>query len=75
MATKTENTAAAHAISQICGSDPYSFENTLYYQAALSLLRSMVQGGTLSQKDYGKACKVLARRYGFPENSILAEAA
>ena len=58
-----------------CGTDPHSFENMLYYQASLSLLRGMAQNGTLSQRDYGKACKILAGRYGFPENSILAEAA
>ena len=75
MATKTVNTAAAPAISQICGSDPYSFESMLYYQASLTLLRGMVQEGGLSQEDYRKSCRILARRYGFPEKSILAEAA
>ena len=47
----------------------------LYYQASLSLLRGMVRQGSLSQEDYRKACRILARRYGFPEKSILAEAA
>ena len=47
----------------------------LYYQASLSLLRGMVREGGLSQEDYRKACWILARRYGFPEKSILAEAA
>ena len=75
METRTENTAAAPATSQPCEKDPYSFENMLYYQASLSLLRSMVRSGGLDQKDYDKACRILARRYGFPEKSILAEAA
>ena len=75
MATKIENTAAAPATSQPCGNDPYSFENMLYYQASLSLLRGLVQTGNLDQKDYGRASKILARQYGFPEKSILAEAA
>ena len=75
MATKTVNTAAAPATSQICGNDPYSFENMLYYQASLSLLRGMVRKSNLSHEDYRKACRILARRYGFPEKSILAEAA
>lgn len=47
----------------------------LYYQASLSLFRGMLRQGTLSQEDYRKACRILARRYGFPEKSILAEAA
>ncbi len=75
MATRIENTAAAPAISQPCGNDPYSFENMLYYQSSLSLLRGMMRSGRLDRKDYDKACKILARRYGFPEKSILAEAA
>ena len=75
MATKIVNTAVAPAISQTCGNDPYSFENMLYYQASLSLLRGMVRQGNLSQEDYRKACQILARRYGYPEKSILAEAA
>ena len=75
MVTRIENTAAAPATSQPCGNEPYSFENMLYYQTSLSLLRGMVRSGALDQKDYGKACKTLARRYGFPEKSILAEAA
>ena len=47
----------------------------LYYQASLFLLRGLVQTGNWDQKDYGRACRILARRYGFPEKSILAEAA
>ena len=62
-------------MSQTCGSDPYSFENMLYYHTSLLLLRGMVRSGRLDQKDYERACKILARRYGFPEKSILAEAA
>ncbi|MBQ1735510.1 MAG: hypothetical protein II038_11710 [Lachnospiraceae bacterium] len=75
MATRIENTAAAPATSQTCGNDPYSFESMLYYQASLSLFRGMVREGELSQDDYWKSCRILARRYGFPEKSILAEAA
>lgn len=75
MATRIENTAAAPAISQPCGNDPYSFENMLYYQTSLSLLRGMLEQECLDQKAYRKACRILARRYGFPEKSILAEAA
>ena len=75
MATRIENTVVAPAISQTCGSDPYSFENMLYYQASLSLLRSMLKQEGMEQKDYRKACRILARRYGFPKKSILAEAA
>ncbi|MCR5090663.1 MAG: hypothetical protein K6C08_14280 [Oscillospiraceae bacterium] len=62
-------------MSQTCENDPYSFENMLYYLASLSLLRSMLKQGSMEQKDYRKACRILARRYGFPEKSILAEAA
>ena len=47
----------------------------LYYQASLSLLRGMVRKSSLSPEDYRKACRILACRYGFPEKSILAEAA
>lgn len=50
MATRIENTAAAPATSQPCGNDPYSFENMLYYQESLSLLRGMVRSGVLDQK-------------------------
>lgn len=75
MATKTENTAAVPAMLQTCESDPYSFEDMLYYRVALALIRSMMHQGGLSPDDYQNACKLLARRYGFPEKSILAEAA
>ena len=62
-------------MSQICGNDPYSFESMLYYHSSLSLLRGMLRQGMLSQDDYRKSCRILARRYGFPEKSILDEAA
>ena len=62
-------------MSQTCGNDPYSAEIMLYYQASLTLLRGMVRQGSLSQEDYRRSCRILARRYGFPEKSILAEAA
>ncbi len=75
MATRTENTAVENAISRRCVDDPHSFENALYYRASLSLLRGMLHSGSLDQRDYRKACKLMAERYGFPENSILAEAA
>ena len=75
MATKNENTAAVPAMLRTCESNPYSFEDMLYYRVALSLIRSMTHQGSLSQEDYQKACKLLARRHGFPEKSILAEAA
>lgn len=75
METKIENTAVAPATLPISGNDPYSFESMMYYQASLSLLRGMLRLGSLEHEDYRNACRILARRYGFPEKSILAEAA
>ena len=71
----TRNTAAGSATTEHGGRDPYSPDNLLMYHTSLGLIETLVKKGVLTKSDFKKACQVLTRKYGFPENSIFAEGA
>ena len=73
--TRTRNTAAGSATTERGGRDPYSPDNLILYHASLGLIETLVKKGVLTKSDFKKACQVLTRKYGFPENSIFAEGA
>ena len=72
---KTRNTVAGSATTAPGGENPYSPENLLMYHTSLGLIETLVKKGVLTKSDFKKACQVLTRKYGFPENSIFAEGA
>lgn len=72
---RTRNTAAGSATTEHGGRDPYSPDNLLMYHTSLGLIETLVKKGVLTKSDFKKACQVLTRKYGFPENSIFAEGA
>ena len=72
---RTRNTAAGSATTDHGGRDPYSPDNLILYHTSLGLIETLVKKGVLTKSDFKKACQVLTRKYGFPENSIFAEGA
>ena len=72
---RTRNTAAGSATTEHGGRDPYSPDNLILYHTSLGLIETLVKKGVLTKSDFKKACQVLTRKYGFPENSIFAEGA
>ena len=71
--TRTRNTAAGSATIEHGGRDPYSPDNLILYHTSLGLIETLVKKGVLTKSDFKKACQVLTRKYGFPENSIFVE--
>ena len=70
---KTQNTVAGSATTEHGGRSPYAPDNLLMYHTSLGLLETLVKRGVLTKNDFKKACQVLTRKYGLPENSIFAE--
>ena len=70
---RTRNTVAESAITAPGGENPYTPDNLILYHTSLGLLETLVKRGVLTKNDFKKACQVLTRKYGFPENSIFAE--
>ena len=73
METRKENTAAGNATS--LPADPYSPDQQITYHTSLALIDKLVQNGLLTQADFKRACVILTRKYGLPEDSIFAEVA
>jgi hypothetical protein len=73
METKKENTAVGNATS--LPADPYSPDQQITYHTSLALIDKLVQNGLLTQADFKRACVILTRKYGLPEDSIFAEVA
>ncbi len=69
MATRTVNIAAENVL-------PRQDERTDYelrlnrYRTSLSVFRSMLGSGTLTESDYDKICDILADKYGISLCSI-----
>ena len=70
---RTRNTAAGSATITPEVRDPYSPDNLILYHTSLGLIETLVKKGVITKSDFKKACQVLTRKYGFPENSIFAE--
>ena len=73
METKIENIAVGNAMSH--PADPYSPDQQIMYHTSLALVDKLVQNGLLTQSDFIRACTILSKKYGLPEDSIFAEVA
>ena len=73
MATKTENTAHEIATLRQDTADKYAPQNLMLYRTSLSLMKSLVDDGTFTDKEYQKICTTLSKKYGLSSSSIFAE--
>ena len=75
METKTENTVAVPAMLRQDKQDRYAHENLMLYRTSLALLKSLTEDGTFTEKEYGKICTILTKKYGLSSDSIFVEVA
>lgn len=75
METKTENTVAVPAMLRQDKQDRYAPENLMLYRTSLALLKSLTEDGTFTEKEYGKICTILTKKYGLSSDSIFVEVA
>ena len=75
MATKIENIAAEPAMLRQDKQDKYAAENMMLYRTSLALLKSLTEDGTFTEKEYGKICTILTKKYGLSSESIFVEVA
>ena len=75
METKTENTVAVPAMLRQDKQDKYSPVNLMLYRISWSLLKGLAADGTFTEKEYGKICTILSRKYGLSSDSIFVEVA
>lgn len=73
METKNESIAVGNAMSH--PADPYSPDQQIMYHTSLALVDKLVQNGLLTHSDFIRACTILSKKYGLPEDSIFAEVA
>ena len=73
MAIKTENTVQEFATLIHDKQDKYAPENLMLYRTSISLMKSLVDDGTFSDKEYRKICTTLGEKYGLSSSSIFAE--
>ena len=73
MATKTENTAQESATLRQDTADKYAPENLMLYRTSLSLMKSLVEDGCFTDKEYRKICTTISQKYGISSSSIFAE--
>ena len=75
MVTKTENTAAVPATLRQDKQDKYAPEHLMLYRTSLALMKTLVEDGTFTEKEYRKICTILTKKYGLSSGSIFAESA
>lgn len=75
MVTRIENTAAEPATLRQDKQDKYAPENLMLYRTSLALMKTLVEDGTFTEKEYCKISTMLARKYGLSSDSIFAEIA
>ena len=73
METKTENTAHEIATLRQDTADKYAPGNLMLYRTSLSLMKSLVEDGTFTDKEHRKICTTLGEKYGLSSSSIFAE--
>lgn len=73
METKTENTAVESATLRQDTADKYAPENLMLYRTSISLMKSLVEDGCFTDKEYRKICTILREKYGLSSSSIFAE--
>ena len=71
MATETENTAVGTAMLPPAEKQPDELQTRLLrYRTSITVFRSMVKNGTLTEADYQKCCDILAEKHGISLCSI-----
>lgn len=75
MATKTENIAAVTVTLRQNKQDKYAPENLILYRTSLALMKTLVNEGTFTEKEYRQICTILTKKYGLSSDSIFAEIA
>lgn len=75
MVTETASTAAVPAILQQDMQDKYAPCNMMLYRTSLALVKSLLDNGTFTEKEYKKMCRILTKKYGLSSCSIFAEIA
>ena len=73
METKTENTAQEIATLKQDTADKYAPQNLMLYRTSLSLMKSLLDDGCFTDKEYLKICTTLGEKYGLSSSSIFAE--
>ena len=63
----------AHGQEIAVEKSPYAPDKLILYHTSLGLLETLVKRGVLTKIDFKKACTLLTRKHGLPENSIFAE--
>lgn len=75
MEIRIENTVAEAATLHQDKQDKYAPENLMLYRTSLALMKTLVEDGTFTEKEYCKISTMLARKYGLSSDSIFAEIA
>lgn len=75
MATKTENIAAGIVTLRQNKEDKYAPENLMLYRTSLALMKTLVDNGTFTEKEYCQIRTILNKKYGLSSGSIFAESA
>ena len=75
MEIRIENTVAEAATLHQDKRDKYAPENLMLYRTSLALLKSLTEDGIFTEKEYGKICTILNKKYGLSSGSIFAEIA
>ena len=71
MAIETANTAVGTATLPPEEKQPDELQTRLLrYRTSITVFRSMVKNGTLTEADYRKCCDILAEKYGISLCSI-----
>ena len=73
METKTENTAHESVMLTQDKADKYAPENLMLYRTSISLMKSLVEDGCFTDKEYRKICTTITQKYGLSSSSIFAE--
>ena len=75
MEIRIENTVAEPATLHQDKQDKYASENLMLYRISLALMKTLVEDGTFTEKEYCKISTMLSRKYGLSSGSIFAESA
>lgn len=75
MEIRIENTVAEAATLHQDKQDKYAPKNLMLYRTSLALMKTLVEDGTFTEKEYCKISTMLARKYGLSSDSIFAEIA
>ena len=75
MGTKTENIVAAPAMLHQDKENKDAPENLMLYRTSLALMKTLVEDGTFTEKEYCKLSTILSRKYGLSSDSIFSEIA